>query len=94
MTTERANTMNALTNIAVIIAIVGGAWTLSGSMARLQAGVDGNAAAILKLQEAVAENGKAIADNRAAIADNRAAIGRLSGQLEEHIRRNGVPAAS
>lgn len=87
MTTERANTMNALTNIAVIIAIVGGAWTLSGSMARLQAGVDGNAAAILKLQEAVAENGKAIADNRAAIE-------RLSGQFDEHIRRNGVPAAS
>lgn len=86
MTTERANTVNALTNMAVIIAIVGGAWTLSGSMVRLQAGVDGNAAAILKLQEAVAENGRAIADNRAAIE-------RLSGQFDEHIRRNGVPAA-
>ena len=86
MTTEPATALNALTNMAVIIVIVGGAWTVSGGMAHLQAGVDGNAAANLKLQEAVAENG-------GAIADTRAAIERFSGQFEEHIRRNGAPAA-
>ena len=90
MTTERANALNALTNLAVIIAIVGGAWALGGSMARLQAGVDGNAAAIQnnaaaiqKLQEAVAENGRAIAENKGAIE-------RLSRQFDEHIRRHEV----
>ena len=81
MTTERANTINTFTNVAVIIAIVGGAWALGGGIARLQAGVDGNAAAILKLQEAVAENGRAIAENRAALE-------RLSGQFDEYVRRH------
>ena len=81
MTTGRANTINTFTNVAVIIAIVGGAWALGGGIARLQAGVDSNAAAILKLQEAVAENGKAIAENRAALE-------RLSGQFDEYVRRH------
>lgn len=92
MTTERVNTMTALTNVAVIIAIVGGAWVLGGSMARLEAGIEKNAAAIennataiAKLQDVVVENGKGIAESRAAIE-------RLSGQFAEHIRRHEAPA--
>lgn len=79
MTTERANTITAFTNVAVVIAIVGGAWVLGGSMARLEAGIENNAAAIAKLQDAVVENGKAIE--------------RLAGQFAEHIRWHEVPAS-
>lgn len=86
MTTERVNTITALTNFAVIIAIVGGAWVLGGSMARLEMGIENNAAAIAKLQDAVVENGKGIAENTAAIE-------RLSGQFAEHIRRHEALAS-
>lgn len=86
MTTERVNTITAFTNVAVVIAIVGGAWVLGGSMARLEAGIENNAAAIAKLQDAVAANGKAIAGNTAAIE-------RLSGQFAEHIRQHEAPAS-
>lgn len=79
MTTERANTITVFTNVAVIIAVVGAVWALGDRMGRLEAGMENNAAAIAKLQDAVVENGKAIE--------------RLAGQFAEHIRWHEVPAS-
>lgn len=79
MTTERANTITVFTNVAVVIAVVGAVWALGDRLGRLEAGMENNAAAIAKLQDAVVENGKAIE--------------RLAGQFAEHIRRHQVPAS-
>ena len=81
MTTDRVNTITAFTNVAVVIVVVGAVWALGDRMGRLEAGMENNAAAIAKLQDAVAENGKAIARMTAAME-------RLAGQFAEHIRQH------
>ena len=98
MTTERASTINVFTNVAVIIALLGAVWALSANMAGLEAGIENNTTAIMKLQgdvaeirkavaengQAIAENGRAIAENGRAIAENRAAIAKLQDDVAEN----------
>ena len=68
-----------LREAALIVAVVGAAWTIGGAVARVEAKVDHNA-------DLIERNAAAIERNAAAIAQLQESMAALSGRYEEHTR--------
>ena len=68
-----------LREAALIVAVVGAAWTIGGAVARVEAKVDHNA-------DLIERNAAAIERNAAAIAQLQESMAALNGRYEEHTR--------
>ena len=78
-------------HIAIMVTIVGAAWgvawSVSGSLARLEGKVESNAQAIERNAQAIERNARGIAVLQEAMAN-------LTGQYAEHVRRHDEALAS
>ena len=94
---------------ALMVTIVGAAWglawSLSGSLARLEDKVEQNAAGIERNAQAIERNAQAIERNAQAIVRNaqanaqaiakvQEAVANLAGQYREHVRHHDEAPAS
>ncbi len=85
------NLMGWAPHIAIMVTIVGAAWgvawSVSGSLARLEGKVESNAQAIERNAQAIERNARGIAVLQEAMAN-------LTGQYAEHVRRHDEALAS
>lgn len=78
----------------IVGAAWGSAWSLSGSLVRLEGKVESNAQAIERNAQAIERNARAIERNAQAIAVLQEAMANLTGQYVEHARRHDEALAS
>lgn len=71
---------------ALIVAVVGAAWTIGGAIARVEAKVDHNADLLERNAEAIERNAQALQRVAQAIAQLQESMAALSGRHEEHTR--------
>ena len=94
----RDNLMGWAPHIAIMVTIVGAAWgvawSVSGSLARLEGKVESNAQAIERNAQAIERNAQAIERNARGIAVLQEAMANLTGQYAEHVRRHDEALAS
>ena len=85
-------------HLAFMATIVGAAWglawSLGGSLARLEEKVEQNAVGIERNAQAIERNAQAIERNAQAIAKVQEAVANLAGQYGEHVRRHDEALAS
>ena len=67
-------------DVALVVAVVGAAWALSGTISRVEAKVDHTAYLVERNAQAIERNAQAIAKLQESMAS-------LAGQYAEHIRR-------
>ena len=93
--TTRATLISWVPYLALMATIAGAAWglawSLGGSLARLEEKVEQNAAAIERNAQAIERNAQA---NAQAIAKVQEAVANLAGQYSEHVRRHDETLAS
>ena len=75
-----------LREAALIVAVVGAAWTIGGAVARVEAKVDHNADLIERNAAAIERNAQALERTVQAIAELQASMAALNGRYEEHTR--------
>ena len=89
--TTRATLISWVPYLALMVTIAGAAWglawSLGGSLARLEEKVEQNAAGIERNAQAIERNAQAIAKVQEAVAN-------LAGQYGEHVRRHDEALAS
>lgn len=68
-------------DVAMVVAVVGAAWVLSGTISRVEAKVDHTAYLVERNAQAIERNAQAIAKLQESMAS-------LAGQYAEHIRRH------
>jgi len=68
-------------DVALVVAVVGAAWALSGTISRVEAKVDHTAYLVERNAQAIERNAQAIAKLQESMAS-------LAGQYAEHIRRH------
>ena len=100
--TTRATLISWVPYLALMVTIAGAAWglawSLGGSLARLEEKVEQNAAGIERNAQAIERNAQAIERNAQAnaqaIAKVQEAVANLAGQYSEHVRHHDETLAS
>ena len=96
--TTRATLISWVPYLALMATIAGAAWglawSLGGSLARLEEKVEQNAAGIERNAQAIERNAQAIERNAQAIAKVQEAVANLAGQYSEHVRHHDETLAS
>lgn len=75
-----------LREAALIVVVVGAAWTIGGTIARVEAKVDHNADLIERNAAAIKRNAQALQRVAQAIAQLQESMAALSGRYEDHTR--------
>ena len=71
---------------ALIVAVVGAAWTIGGAIARVEVKVDHNADLLEHNAQAIERNAQALQRVAQAIAQLQESMAALSGRYEDHTR--------
>lgn len=78
---NRSSVIAWVRDVALVVAVVGAAWALSGRLGQIEAKVEHNADLIQRNAEAIERNAQAIAKLQESMA-------LLNGRFAEHVRRD------
>ena len=77
-----------LRDAALIVAVVGAAWTIGSAISRVEAKVDHAADLIQRNAQAIERNAQALEYTAQAIAKLQESMAALNGRYEEHTRHH------
>ena len=75
-------------DVALVVAVVGAAWVLSGQLGRIEAKVEHNANLIQRNAVAIQRNAEAIERTAQAVAELQESMALLNGRFAEHMHRH------